>query len=84
MCSLLYIVFGASTRMMQLEGWFKSCVPDSVLVLVVVVGRLRHGTPLLLTLRKFFLALLTLMFIILLLMLLSLLILFIKGFLILF
>ena len=29
-CSLLSIVFGGSARMVQLEDWFRSWVPDSV------------------------------------------------------
>ena len=54
----------ASARMVQLEDWFRSWVPDSVKkVLVVVAGRLRLGTPLLWMLRRCFLVLLTLMFI---------------------
>ena len=53
----------ASARMVQLEGWFKSWVPDSVFSAGVVVGRWKLGFPLLLILRRFFLVLLILMFI---------------------
>ena len=54
----------ASARMVQLEDWFWSQVPDSVKkVLVVVAGRLRLETTLFWMLRRCFLVLLTLMFI---------------------
>ena len=58
--SVLPVVYRiwASARMGQLEGWFQSRDPDSVLVLVVVAALLRLGTPLLWTLRRFCLVLL--------------------------
>ena len=50
---LLSVAFGASARMVQLEGWFKSWVPDSVFSAGGVVGvRLRPGVPLHLTKKK--------------------------------
>ena len=63
--SVLPVVYRiwASTRMVQLEIWFKSWVPDSVFSTGCVVGRLRLGMLLLLILRRFFLVLLILMFI---------------------
>ena len=81
--SLLPVVYRiwASSRMVQLEGWFKSWVPDSV---VVVVGLLKLGILLLWILRKFFQVLLIPMFTFLLLMSLRALILLIGVFLMLF
>ena len=69
----------ASARMGQLDGWFKSWVPDAVFSAGVFVDQLRHGKLLLLILRRFLLELLIPMFIFLLLMLLSLLTLLIGG-----
>ena len=71
MFSLLSIVW-ASARMSQLDGLFRSWVPDSVFSAGVVVGPLRLGILLLLILRRFFLVPLILIFIYLLLMLSSL------------
>ena len=64
----------ASARMGQLEGWFRSWVPDSVFSAGGVAALLKLGIPLLLISRRVFLGLLMLMFTFLLLMLLSLLI----------
>ena len=63
--SVLPVVYRiwASARMGQLDGWFKSWVPDSVFSAGVVVGRLKLGILLLLILKRFFLVLLILMFI---------------------
>ena len=75
--SVLPIVYRiwASARMGQLEGWFRSWVPDSVFSAgEVVVGRWRPGILLLWILSRFLLGLLTPMFTLLLLMSLSLLI----------
>ena len=68
--SVLPVVYRiwASVSMCQLDGWFKSWVPDSVFSAGVVVGRWRHGIFLLLILRRFLLGLLIPMFIFLLLM----------------
>ena len=73
--SVLLVVYRiwASARMGQLDDWFKSWVPDSVLVLgggreEGFVDRLRPGIPLLLILKRFFLVLLIPMFTFLLLM----------------
>ena len=52
----------ASTRMSQLDDWFRSWVPDTVYSAGGVVVRLRPGILLLLILRRFFLVLLTLTF----------------------
>ena len=69
----------ASVLMGQLDGWFRSWVPGSVFFVPgVVVGRLKLGILLLLTLKRFFLVLLILLFICLLLMLLNLFILLIE------
>ena len=71
MLPIVYRVW-ASARMVQLEDWFKSWVPDSVFSAGRVVGdRLKLGILLLLILRKFLLVPLILIFIYLLLMLLS-------------
>ena len=72
----------ASTRMVQLEGWFSLRYLILFSVLGVVVGRLKLGILLLLILKMFFLVLLILMFIFLLQMLLRALILLIGVFLI--
>ena len=61
MCSIVHRVW-ASARMGQLDGWFKSWVPDSVFGGGVVVFW-RLGILLLLVLRKFLLVLLIPMFI---------------------
>ena len=55
--------FGASAHMCQLDGWFKSWVPDSVFSAGVVVDQLKLGILLLLILRRFLLVPLILMFI---------------------
>ena len=69
----------ASARMVQLEEWFRSLVPDSVVSAVVVAVRLRLGIQQPWTLRRFFLGLLTLISIYLWLMLLSILTLLIEA-----
>ena len=79
MLPIVYRVL-ASARMVQLEDWFRSWVPDTVFSAGGVVEvRLRIGRLLHLILRKFVLVPLTLTFISLLLMSSSLLILLIGG-----